>query len=261
MMNFGVQTYTVRHQQKKDLEAAYLPLIEMGISDYEIARIHFDASTGQAIKKLIDRHGIRVAAAQVKPKQVFGDVSSVVAFCEATGCRNVVLSQLPFSCVLGSEQKFYDFVATLDSQAEIYAAHGITLAYHHHNWEYVTLSNGKRRMDVLLENTSKIKFVHDTYWTTKCGLSSPLQIKQFGDRLLGIHLRDLSLYPKGIDVRSKDAAVGQGLIDFRAVLEAAEETSCSYLAIEQNSKQPYEDLRSSYLTLQQIRHTMEEHTR
>ena len=52
-------------------------------------------------------------------------------------------------------------------------------------------------------------------------------------------------------------AIGKGVIDFRAVLEAAAETSCAYLAIEQNSKQPYEDLRSSFSALQQIRNTME----
>ena len=33
-MNFGVQTFTIRKKQKKDLEKAYLPLIEMGILDY-----------------------------------------------------------------------------------------------------------------------------------------------------------------------------------------------------------------------------------
>lgn len=256
-MDFGVQTYTVRRQQKKDLEKAYLPLINMGILDYEIARIHFDGATGQAVKKLVKDHGIRVAAIQVKPGQVFNDVGAVAAFCEATGCRNVVLSQLPFSCVLGPEKRFYDFAARLDPQAEIYAAHGITLGYHHHNWEYVKLSGGKTRMEELLERTEKIKFVHDTYWTTKCGLSSPGQIRQFGDRLLGIHLRDLALYPRGIDVLARDAAVGQGIIDFRAVLEAAAETPCEYLVIEQNSKQPYDDLQAGHLALQRIRATME----
>ena len=40
-MKFGLQTYTVRKYQKKDIEAAYRPLAEMGISDLEIARIDF----------------------------------------------------------------------------------------------------------------------------------------------------------------------------------------------------------------------------
>ena len=259
-MNFGVQTFTIRKKQKQDLEKAYLPLIEMGIMDYEIARIHFDKTTGEAVRTLMDKYGIRVCAIQAKPKQVFSDVQSVVDFCKCTGCTNVVLSQLPFSCVLGREEKFYEFVATLDRQFEIYQSHGITLAYHHHNWEYVTLRSGKTRMQQLLEKTKKIQFVHDTYWTTKCGLSSAQQVLEFGDRLMGIHLRDLTLHKKGIDVISSDGAVGSGVVDFAAVLQAAKQTSCRYMVIEQKTKQPYEDIQKSYVNCLKIQSTLEAST-
>ena len=259
-MNFGVQTFTIRKKQKKDLEKAYLPLIEMGILDYEIARIHFDKTTGEAVRALMDKYGIRVCAIQAKPKQVFSDVQSVVDFCKCTGCTNVVLSQLPFSCVLGREEKFYEFVATLDRQFEIYQSHGITLAYHHHNWEYVTLRSGKTRMQQLLGKTQKIQFVHDTYWTTKCGLSSAQQVLEFGDRLMGIHLRDLTLHKKGIDVISSDGAVGSGVVDFAAVLQAAKQTSCRYMVIEQKTKQPYEDIQKSYVNCLKIQSTLEAST-
>ena len=246
MIRIGVQTFTIRKAQKKNLEQAYLPLIEMGVRDLEIARIHFDGNTGRAVAALVQKYGIRVAAIQVKPKQVFEDVENVVAFCKLTGCRNVVISMLPFGCILGSEQKFYRFVQTLDRQCEIYKAHGITLAYHHHNWEYITLSSGKTRMEELLELTQQLRFVHDTYWTTKCGLSSPEQIRQFGSRLLGIHLRDLQLYKKGLKVLSKDAPVGRGVVDFAQVFQAAEAVGCSYYAIEQKANRPYEDLQTSW---------------
>ena len=63
---------------------------------------------------------------------------------------------LPFDCILGKEEKFYSFIGLLDKQYQIYEKHGITLAYHHHNWEYVRLSNGKTRMHELLNLTKKI---------------------------------------------------------------------------------------------------------
>ena len=257
MIHIGVQTFTIRKQQKKDLEQAYLPLIQMGIRDLEIARIHFDAASGRAVANLMKKYGIRVAAIQVKPKQVFADVENVVAFCKLTGCKNVVLSQLPFSCILGSEATFHAFVQTLDRQYALYQQHGITLAYHHHNWEYITLSDGRTRMQVLLEETKDIRFVHDTYWTTKCGLSSPAQIHQFGQRLLGIHLRDLELYKKGLQVLSRDAAVGSGVVDFAQVMAAAQQTGCEYCAIEQKTNDPYGQIRSSYEAIQKIQSMQE----
>ena len=189
------------------MEASYLPLIKMGILDLEIARIDFTRKNAKEVKRLIEKYGIRPVSIQVKPKYVFGDVDGVVEFCKITGCKNVVISMLPFDCILGKEEKFYHFIGLLDKQYEIYKSHGITLAYHHHNWEYIRLSNGKTRMAELLSKTEKIKFVHDTYWTARCGVDPALQIKEFGSRLLGIHLRDLAFKKKGLDVIPHDTTV------------------------------------------------------
>ena len=245
-MNFGVQTFTIRKAQKKDIEKSYLPLIKMGISELEVARIDFNEKNADEIWAIMGNHNIRPVSIQVKPKYVFGDPESVVRFCKTTGCKNVVISQLPFSCVLGDEEKFYSFIAKLDGQYELYEKEGITLAYHHHNWEYIKLSNGNTRMDELLSKTKKIKFVHDTYWTARCGIDPAKQIDRFGDRLLGIHLRDLDFSKKLIDVVPHDTWIGGGVIDFKSVLSAAKKVGCEYFVIEQNSKDPYSDIEKSY---------------
>ena len=251
-MNFGVQTFTIREFQKKDIEKSYLPLIDMGISQLEIARIDFSEKNADEIWAIMSNHNIKPVSIQVKPKYVFGDVDGVVKFCQITGCKNVVISMLPFKCILGSEEKFYSFVDSLDRQFEIYQQKGITLAYHHHNWEYIRLSNGKTRMAELLARTSKIKFVHDTYWTARSGISPEAQIREFGNRLLGIHLRDLAFKKKFLDVVPHDTAVGEGVIDFKAVLEAAEQVGCEYTVIEQKSKIPYTDIERSLNNLKKI---------
>lgn len=251
-MNFGVQTFTIRKFQKKDMEAAYLPLIEMGILDLEIARIDFNLDNAKKVKALIDKYGIRPVSIQVKPKYVFSDVEAVLKFCKITGCKNVVISMLPFECILGKEEKFYSFVDSLDRQFDIYAEHGITLAYHHHNWEYIKLSNGKTRMAELLSKTEKIRFVHDTYWTARCGVDPACQIREFGKRLLGIHLRDLAFKKKLLDVVPLDTAVGEGVIDFRRVIAEAKELGCKYMVIEQKTDTPYADIKISYDNLQKI---------
>ena len=245
-MNFGVQTFTIRKAQKKDIEKSYLPLIKMGISELEVARIDFNEKNADEIWAIMSNHNIRPVSIQVKPKYVFGAPESVVRFCKTTGCKNVVISQLPFSCVLGDEEKFYSFIAKLDGQYELYEKEGITLAYHHHNWEYIKLSNGNTRMDELLSKTKKIKFVHDTYWTARCGIDPAKQIDRFGDRLLVIHLRDLDFSKKLIDVVPHDTWVGGGVIDFKSVLSAAKKVGCEYFVIEQNSKDPYSDIEKSY---------------
>ena len=149
-MEFGIQTFTVRKAQKKSIEKAYLPLIKLGIKDFEVARIDFNRKNADELKRLCERHGIRIASIQVKPKYVFKAPERIIDFCNVTGCKNVVISMLPFKCILGSEDDFYSFVKSLDPMFERYAKRGITLAFHHHNWEYIKLSNGKTRMNELL---------------------------------------------------------------------------------------------------------------
>lgn len=252
-MNFGVQTFTIRKAQKKNIAKSYSPLIDMGIRELEVARIDFNERNAAQIKAITDKYGIKPVSIQVKPKYVFGDVEGVVSFCKTTGCKNVVISMLPFKCILGKEEKFYRFIESLDKQYEIYESHGITLAYHHHNWEYITLRNGKTRMAELLSRTKKIKFVHDTYWTARSGVDPAKQIKEFGSRLLGVHLRDLAFSKKLLDVIPHDSAIGTGVINFGEVISAAEEVGAQYMVIEQKTDTPYEDIKISYENLEKIR--------
>ena len=251
-MQIGVQTFTIRKAQKQNIEKAYLPLIEMGIRDLEIARIKFDRKNALEVRKMMDAHGVRVAAIQAKPKDVHWHPERLVEFCQITGCKNIVISMLPFHCILGGEKLFERFVDKLDDWYDAFEKQGITLSYHHHNWEYVPLSNGKTRMEVLLERTKKIRFVHDTYWTARSGRDPVHQIREFGHRLTGIHLRDLTFYKKGLDVLPRDTALGQGVIDFYRVLEAAKQAGCQYCAIEQKTDHPYEDLKVSWAHCKEI---------
>lgn len=257
-MKFGVQTFTVRRAQKKSIRRAYLPLIDLGIKSFEVARIDFTPDNAKELASLIEEHGIEISSIQVKPKYVFKAPESIVDFCNITGCKRVVISMLPFKCILGKDADFYAFADSLDGVYEQYAKSGITLAYHHHNWEYIKLENGKTRMSELLSRTSKIKIVHDTYWTARCGIDPAVQIREFGDRLLGIHLRDLAFDKHGIDVVSRDAAVGDGVIDFSGVLAAAESVGCSYYVIEQKTNDPYSEIEKSFKRLEALRSQIED---
>ena len=249
---FGVQTYTVRRLQKKDIKSTYKSLSDMGVKSIEISRIDFTKENAKTVSEACREYGITVSALQVKPKYVFGDTENIINFAHTVGAKTVVISMLPFRCILGGEDKFYAFLSSLDPMSERYRKEGITLAYHHHNWEYITLKNGRTRMEELLWKTELISFVNDTYWTARCGRAPAKQIQEFGTRLAGIHLRDLAFYKKWLSVIPRDTAVGSGLIDVSEVLFALGEVSPAYLVIEQNSGAPLSDIKKSLSALSDI---------
>ena len=244
-MDFGLQTFTIRKIQKKNIELAYQKLYEMKITNLEIARIKFTKNNAYKIKQLIDKFRLTPVAIQVKPKEVFNKVDNIVEFCNIIGCKNVIISMLPFDCILGSEKNFYRFIDSLDEYFKIYQKYEITLGYHHHNWEYIKLSNGKTRMEELLSRTTQIRFVHDTYWTSRCGIDPVKQINEFGTRLLGVHLRDLTFFKKNLNVVPIDCAIGDGVIDFSRIILSLKDTNCQYMVIEQNTDNPYKEIKKS----------------
>ena len=62
--------------------------------------------------------------------------------------------------------------------------------------------------------------------------------------IVGIHLRDITFYKKGLKVLSKDTEIGNGIIDFKKLITKT--TNVEYMVIEQKTKTPYESLKKSY---------------
>ena len=110
-MNFGVQTFTIRREQKKSAKAAYKKLTEMGVGSLEVARIKFTAMKARELAEISKELGMEISSIQVKPKYVLGNPDGIVEFCKITGCRRVIISMLPFGCILGGEDKFYKFIS------------------------------------------------------------------------------------------------------------------------------------------------------
>ena len=91
MRSFGVQTFTVRRVQKRSIRKALLPLIELGIRSFEIARISFNEKNACELKELVSEQGIEICSVQVKPKYVFGKPEKIIEFCKpgvAVRCRD-----------------------------------------------------------------------------------------------------------------------------------------------------------------------------
>ena len=251
-MRIGVETYSIRKQQKKDLQKSCLSMIESGILDFEFVRIKFNDQNAKILKTLKDQYGLNVCGILAKPKEVFFQAEQLISFCHQTGCTNIVISMLPFEVILGNEAKFYQWINQLDQQAELYRRHGIELAFHHHDWEYAFLSNGKTRMDELLEKTNQLKFVLDTYWLSVCGRNVVDELHRFHDRLLGLHIKDVTLVQKGLRVKMKNTIIGTGILDFESILHEAEKEKCAYAVIELNTDHPVLDVKQSFLHCQTI---------
>lgn len=248
----AVQTFTVRKEINEDLKGTLNNIVNLGINNVELARIKFDENNGKLIEEFKKSHHFNILSLQVKFRELRDDIDNINKFCKRTNCRNVVVSVLPLKCILGGEKELIDFCQEINRLASKYRAEGITMAYHHHHWEFIKFGE-KNRLQILMEKlNSDIKFVTDTYWTKRCGVEPQQLIKDLDGRLLGVHIRDMKVVQKGMKVSPIDCELGRGTIDFESVIREAKSSGAIYCAIEQDSKDPLRSLQVSMEHLKEL---------
>jgi sugar phosphate isomerase/epimerase len=103
------------------------------------------------------------------------------------------------------------------NQAAVVAAqHGLSLAYHNHWWEFQTVE-GRLAFDVMLEHLDPaVGFEVDTYWVQTAGHDPAAVVQRLGARAPLLHIKD-----GPATVEDSMVAVGQGVLDFHAIVAAA----------------------------------------
>ena len=251
-MKIGLQLFTCRKQAQRDLYGTLKVLSSLGIKYIEAARINFDDEDIKAFKRAKEDFGIEVVSAQIKPNILHDEFDKCLKFLKETECKTAIISVLPTKNIVGTDEQLVEFCEWASELAAKYKAEGIQLCYHHHDFEFIRSGKGTR-FDIIVENMSEdMNFIIDTYWTTKAGINVEKMLQRLNGRVRGVHLRDYALYRKFIGRNPSNYALGDGVIDFNWIIEAAKANGVDYGAIEQNTKHPYSEIAKSVKHVQDI---------
>lgn len=130
--------------------------------------------------------------------------------------------------------------------------YGMTVAYHNHHFEFERFGD-EAAMDLLIRETdpSCVEFILDTYWVQYGGASVVDYIKKLRGRMSVCHLKDMVIE----QCKQRMCEVGNGNMNFPAILHALEETGVPYAVIEQDDcygKNPFDCLKTSLCNLEKI---------
>ena len=121
---------------------------------------------------------------------------------------------------------------------------GMQFGFHNHNYEFQKFGN-TTGFDILTK-TADPKLVcleMDCYWITQAGQDPVAMLKKYGSRIQLLHLKDrMPGFPTS-QMLGPDAEhiteVGSGTINWKAVLETAEQTGVKHYFVERdNGKHP-----------------------
>jgi len=251
-MNAGLNLFSIRNLIKTEesfLDTA-IKLREMGYTCMQYSGGEFNP---EMIKRVTETAQLPVCVTHVPFDRIVGETDKLMEEHDLFGCRSIGLGALSTKYLLDADQ-FKDAVERLNKAGETMAKNGFEFCYHHHSFEFYRI-DGITAFDYMLENAPYINFTLDTYWLQYGGVDIIKTIERVGDRMSYLHMKDYKIAAQlkedGTYRFVPDfAPVGEGNIDFKAVIKTASAYNVREYLVEQDNAALMED------TLDEVRRSI-----
>lgn len=253
-MKIGAQFYTVR-EFCKDLPSFAETLKRVADIGYTTVQIsgtcEFEADW---LKEQLDTNGLRCVLTHTAPQKLQEQLPQVCTDHKTFDCRCVGLGM--YSMMNGDPAENYaKFLEIYKPVARGLKEQGLYFMYHNHDHEFYKL-NGKTILQRMVEDFApdEMGFTLDTFWVQAGGANPAECLRGLKGRVPCIHLKDFR-YARGNGFVANIAPVGEGNINFEAVIHAAADAGTEYLLVEQDSchgEDPFDCLKRSYENLRAL---------
>ena len=190
---------------------------------------------------LFDELGLKVAGAHL-PLPIGTARNEVIETAIALNCKWIVNGAVDrgyFQNLRG----VYHACDLFNEANRIAQENRLSLAVHNHWWEFEKVDGQMPYLIMLDRLDPAICFELDAYWIQVAGHDPRTIIKEFGDRAPFLHVKD----GPAVDHDSPMTAVGQGVVDYRAVIEASKEyTDWLIVELDRCATDMMEAIRKSY---------------
>ena len=243
-MKIGAQLYTVRDFTKtpEDIEKTLRRIKAMGFNVIQISK--FGPCDNELLADWIKELELDVCCTHTDWARLADptELDLVIAEHKAFGCDQIGLGARPGTLFDNSYDGYTAFIAELNRIANQISAAGMTFAYHNHDFEFERF-NGELAIDRIICECPDLQFIHDTHWVQAGGCNPVSYIHKVRGRMKVCHFKDYKI----IDRTRKYAEVGQGNLDWDAIIAACKETAVPYVVIEQDADftDPFNSLKIS----------------
>lgn len=240
----GAQLFTLREHVKtiSDIAVTLKKVTDMGYTTVQLSGM--GPVDPAELATVIADAGVTVAATHVGWPRFLKELDAVIEEHKLWKCRHPAIGGLPneYFCEDGVK-RFLDELAPI---AERLAAEGMDFSYHNHNHELAR--HGRRTwLAALYEDGSPsvVKAEIDTYWIQAGGGDPAAWIRKCAGREPLLHLKDMCVTSTR---EQRFAEIGEGNLNWTAILKAAEEGGVEYMLVEQDNcfgRDPFESLAIS----------------
>lgn len=230
-MSVGLQLYSMR--DCADQIALLGDLKGMGITYVEgYGGVYRDPAGYRAA---MDANGITMPSGHIAVEDMESDLNGAATLAKTLGMRHVFGPYLQEQDRPATSAGYVDLAKRLATCGAQFADHGLTLGWHNHDFEFVTLADGGVPMDILLNEAPDLTWEADLAWVVKGGKDPLDYIKRFGNRITSVHVKDIAADGENLD-QDGWADLGDGVMDWKALLQACRAQSSDLLYMLEHDK-------------------------
>ena len=210
----AIQLYTIRDVLAQDFVGGVRKIAEMGYMGVETAG--FPGTTAKEASSLFRELGLTVTSAHA-PLPLGEKKNEILDMMGELGSKRLIC---PY--IAPDEYRTIDLIkktcARFNEANQVAIENGLEFGFHNHHWEFEQVE-GRYAYEILLEELdSTIFFEIDTYWVKTAGLEPAPILKQLGQRVPLLHIKD------GPATKNEPmTAVGAGIMNWPEIISVGRE--------------------------------------
>ena len=238
----AVQLYTLRNflQTPEDIARSLAKVKAIGYDTIQVSGM--GEIEESRLMEITADCGLEICATHEPGARICDETDAVIERLKKLNCRHTAY---PFPHLpLKTKADVLLLAEKLNATALAMKKAGITLSYHNHALEFARV-DGELVLDLIYKNAPALSAEIDTFWIQTGGQDPAEWISRFPGREPLLHLKEYGI----IDGERKMFAIGDGNLNWDAIIQTANSCGVEYYIVEQddcNGKDPFDELKRSY---------------
>ena len=221
------QLYSARTLEP--LEAQFELLADLGYKKVEPFGGLFNEP--RRLVSLLEVHGLSAPSAHVGLDRLRADPVAAVRLCRDMGIQTIYVPAPPPGERDGGEAEWTALGRELDRIGKIVTAEGLKFGWHNHHWEYAKAADGRRYIDILLEQAPDLLWQADLAWIKRGGADPIAELRRYAGRIEAVHVKDIALAGSCVD-EDGWADPGYGVLDWSTLVPVLKEIGVTLFVAE-----------------------------
>ena len=167
----------------------------------------------QRLKRQLETRSMTAPSVHVGLDRLRVDPVAAVRLCRDLGVRTIYAPAPPPGERDGGEAEWTALGRELDRIGRIVAAEGLKFGWHNHHWEYAKALDGRRYIDILLEEAPDLDWQADLAWIARGGADPVAELNRYAGRIRAVHIKDIAAAGQCVD-EDGWADPGHGVLDW-----------------------------------------------